>query len=231
MKKLTLLRIALTLFILSIFFLVIILAKNILIPIGISIFFAYLLYPPVWALERKGINRGVAIFLVIFLAILFFSGVAFFLSLQIANVDIDLTELKDQVITRVESAQQFLQNKTGVDTGTMDNYINKGTESFFSSWQSTFGSLFTATTTTLFQLGLLPVYTFFLLFYRTKTAHFIFRLVGRKNKRKALDIMREISSVTTKYMGGLLIVVLILAIMNSTGLFIIGVRHALFLVS
>jgi predicted PurR-regulated permease PerM len=71
------------------------------------------------------------------------------------------------------------------------------------------------------------VYTFFLLFYRTKTAHFIFRLTGRKNKRKTLDILRQVSTITTKYMSGLLIVVLILAVLNTAGLFIIGVRHAL----
>jgi len=117
--------------------------------------------------------------------------------------------------------------KTGADAKTMNYYIDKATKNFFSSTQSVLQSLFTATSAVLFQIGLLPVFVFFLLFYRTKTAYFIFRLVGRENKTLALHILREISSVTTKYLGGLLIVVAILAVLNSIGLLIIGVEHAI----
>lgn len=100
-------------------------------------------------------------------------------------------------------------------------------DKLFSSLQSQAGSIFSATTSTIFQIVILPVYTFFILFYRTKTAHFIFRLAGRKNKPKTLQILREISKVTTKYISGLFIVVFILALLYSTGLYIIGVEYAL----
>lgn len=227
MKNELLIRTALNLFILSIFVLFLILAKNVLVPFALSIFFAYLLYPLVWAIERRGVHRGIAIILVILVAILIVGSAGLFLSAKLSNMTIDFGELKDQMDTKIDHLQRVLETRIGVNPATMDYYFNKFTENILSSSESQVGSLFSATTTTLFQIGLLPVYTFFLLFYRTKTAYFVFRLSGRKNKRKTLDILRQIATITTKYMSGLLIVVLILAILNTTGLFIIGVRHAL----
>ena len=227
MKNQLLIKTALILFIVSIFTLGIIMAKDILIPLAIGFFFAYLLYPFVWIFERRGIHRGISIFLVLFVTLLIVGGVTLFLSVKLSNMNIDLAELKEQVDSKADSLQHVLEAKLGLNANTMDYYLGKASENIFSSWESEIGSFFTATTTTIFQLCILPVFIFFLLFYRTKTAHFIFRLVGRKNKPKAVRILREISTITTKYMGGLLIVVLILAVLNTTGLYIIGVPHAL----
>jgi predicted PurR-regulated permease PerM len=227
MKNEIYIRTALTLFLISLFVLLLILAKSILVPFALSIFFAYLLYPVVWAIERRGVHRGVAIIVVILATILIIGSAGLFLSAKLSNMTIDFGELKEQLDTKIDHLQKVLETKIGVNPNTMDRYFNKAGENFLSSLESQVGNLFSATTTTLFQVGLLPVYTFFLLFYRTKTAHFIFRLTGRKNKRKTLDILRQVSTITTKYMSGLLIVVLILAVLNTAGLFIIGVRHAL----
>lgn len=227
MKNELFIRTALNLFMISLFILFLILARNVLVPFALSIFFAYLLYPLVWAIERRGVHRGLAIVMVILAAILIIGSAGLFLSAKLSNMTIDFSELKDQLDTKIGHLQSVLETKIGVNPDTMDRYFNKASDSFFSSWESQVGSLFSATTTTLFQIGLLPVYTFFLLFYRTKTAYFTFRLAGRKNKRRTLRILRQVATITTKYMSGLLIVVLILAILNTTGLFIIGVRHAL----
>jgi len=227
MKKQILIKTALSLFILSVFTLFLVLAKDILAPFAISVFFAYMLYPLVWFIERRGVHRGIAIFLVILFALLILGSAGLFLSAKLSNMTIDFGELKNQVDNKIDNLQGLLESKIGINPETMDQYFNRATENFISSWQSIVGSLFSATTTTLFQIGLLPVYTFFLLFYRTKSAYFIFRLAGRKNKAMTLHVLREVSTVTTKYMSGLSIVVLILAVLNSTGLLIIGVRHAL----
>ncbi len=226
MKNQILIKTAASLFILSIFLLFLILAKDILVPFAISIFFAYMLYPLVWAIERRGVHRGIAIILVILITLIILGSAGLFLSAKLSNMTIDFGELKNQVDGKIEHLQGLLETRIGINPDTMDHYFSRVTESFFSSWESMAGSLFSATTTTLFQIGLLPVYTFFLLFYRTKSAYFIFRLAGRKNKAKTLHILREVSTVATQYMSGLLIVVSILAVLNSTGLLIIGVNHA-----
>jgi predicted PurR-regulated permease PerM len=221
-------KIAAAIFIISIFFLLIILAKDVLIPFAVSFFFAYLLYPLVWKLERRGLHRGLAIIVVMLAALLILGSAALFLSIRLSNVDIDLGELKEQVDTKSDSLLNIWEKKLGLEGNSINGYLEKSSEALFSSGQSTIGGIFSTTTTTLFQLFIMPVFIFFLLFYRTKTAHFILMLTGRRNKRKALQILREISTVTTKYMAGLLVVIFILAVLNTVGLIIIGVPNALF---
>jgi predicted PurR-regulated permease PerM len=108
----------------------------------------------------------------------------------------------------------------------MEHYVDNIFSSLFTGEQT---NIFSTTANTIFQILILPVFTFFLLFYRTKIAYFVFRLVGRKRKKKAVRILRDVSTVTTKYLGGLILVVIILAVLNSTGLIIIGIPHAIVL--
>ena len=222
-------RIALTLFIVSILLVGIIFAKSILIPLAISFLFAYLLYPVVWRIERYGLHRMIAILTVILISLIIIASVVFFFSVQISNIHINLDGMKDKMIQESSSTHSFLEDKLGINLNTIGFYFDTTIKNIVSSLQSQFGSIFTTTATTLFQIFILPVFTFFILFYRTKVAYFIFRLIGRNKKRKAVKILREVSTITPRYLGGLLGVVVILSVLNTLGLTIIGVPHALVL--
>jgi len=227
MKYNSIVKAGMFLIILSIAIAFLVIAKNVLFPIVMSTFFAYLLYPVVWRVERWGVHRALAAFLVILVVVIILAAGVVPFSIQASNLSLDYAEMKEQFDTKAESIQAVFQQKFHINANTMDDYTENLGSSIISSWQNSIGNLFSATTTTLFQIGMLPVFTFFLLFYRTKMAYFIFRAVGRKRKPKALTILKEISTLTSKYLGGVLIVVVILAVLNSLGLFIIGVKHAL----
>ncbi len=227
MKIQLLQKVAYTLLIISVLILGIILGKTILVPLSISFLFAYLLYPLVRLIERGNIHRVIAILLVLLMALVIVAGGILFVSVKISNLSIDLPELQQQINDKLTAFEQEIESILGMEVNTLDNFLRKAINNIFTAWESNAGVYFSATTTTLFQIGMLPVFTFFLLFYRTKTAYFIFKVVGKKNKLKTLQILREISSVTTKYVRGILIVVLILAVLNTTGLLIIGVPNAL----
>ena len=222
-----LIKISLVLFITTILLIFVIVTKDVLMPFCFSIFLSYLMYPLVWRLERLGIHRIISIMIVLLITITLLITVIFVMSSRISSIQIDYHAIKELFDTKVDSLLFFIESKFGVQVATIDDYMSDVSGVLFSSWQSAFGKLFSATTSTIFTITLLPVYIFLLLYYRTKTARFVFMLAGREKKAKALNILRQISMVTTKYMGGLLIVVFILAIMNTTGLYIIGVPHAL----
>ncbi len=227
MKRNILLKTALTLFIITVFLVAIILAKNILVPFAISVFIMYLVFPLVSKLEKEGMHRVLAILLVLLVTFVVVGGISVFVAVQVSNTSIDFTEIKEQLDTKVDDFQGFLANWLGINTSTVDKYLSQVSDNLLSFAKDKSGTFFAATTTTLFQLFVLPVFVFFMLFYRTKVAYFIFRLVGRKNKPKALYVLRQISTVTGRYMAGLLIVILILAVFNVSGLLIIGVRYAI----
>ncbi|WP_372647436.1 AI-2E family transporter [Draconibacterium sp.] len=215
--------------IISLFVTFIILTKNILIPMVIAMYFAYLLYPVVWKIERWGVNRAISILMVLLVVITFIGGIALLFSLKASNIEIDFNDVKEQFDKKSLNVQNLLTDKLEIDVSTVEQYFDRAVENFIDTWQAGIGNLFTTTTTTIFQIGILPVFTFFLLFYRTKTAHFILRITPKDKKFVTLTILREISKVITKYLGGLFLVVAILAVLNSAGLLIIGIKHALVL--
>lgn len=226
MKSFSLQNVALSLFIISLVILSIILAKSLLVPLVISVLFAYLLYPFTWFLEKKGLPRTVSILMVILLALALFTTGILFVSVKVSNFHFDVVEFKVQIDNKLIQYQQFFESNLGLHSNTFDSILKRTINNLFSAWETHAGAFVTATTSTVFQIFILPVFTFFLLFYRTKTSYFIFKIVGRKNKLKTIQILREISTVTSKYVRGILIVVIILAILNTTGLLILGIPNA-----
>ncbi|MBV2245961.1 MAG: AI-2E family transporter [Lentimicrobium sp.] len=227
MKDSKVLKIAAVLFILAAIITTMIFAKSVFVPLALSFFFAYLLYPVSWQMEKRGMHRGISIFLVILAALLILGGIGLFAGIKVSNANIDYDAIQAQVISKFDNMQNVLEKKLGMNSSAMDNVVSRATNAIGSSWESSVGMFFSRTTSTLFQIFLLPVFTFFVMFYRTKTAYFIFKIVGRENKQVTLNILREVSKVTGKYLGGILLVVLILAVLNSIGLLIIGVPNAI----
>jgi predicted PurR-regulated permease PerM len=190
---------------------------------------AYLIYPITWRLERWGVHRIPAILVVIILLIIVAGAITLYFSIQVTNINFDLNALKEKVIQGNHSIEAKLSEVFGMNVERVNNYIESAIQNLISTIASESGNVFSTTTTTIFQIFILPVFTFFILFYRTKTAFFIFKLTGKKNKKKTINILREISTVTSRYLAGLLGVVFILAALNTLGLTIIGVPHALVL--
>jgi predicted PurR-regulated permease PerM len=220
-------KISLSLFIVSILLLGAILAKDVLLPLVLGFFLSYLIYPVVWKIEKAGVPRVFSILIVLLVTVIIIGTIILLVSVKISHTTINLSDFKDQADQKTNTLMNFIESNVGLQASTIKDGINQIVDKLFSSLKSKAGQIFTTTTTTIFQIVILPVFTFFILFYRTKTAYFIFRLAGRKNKYKALQILREISKVTTKYMSGVFIVIFILAVLNSTGLYIIGVEYAL----
>src|SRR5690606_36189174 len=79
------------------------------------------------------------------------------------------------------------------------------------------------------RIGLMPVYIFFLLYYRNKFYRFIVEIVPDENEYQTEKIVSELNTVIVKYMKGILIVVLILCVTHSVALMIIGIKFPILL--
>jgi len=79
----------------------------------------------------------------------------------------------------------------------------------------------------LFLLILIPVYIFMLLFYQPLLLEFLFRLVGTNNHPKMKVIVQQIKTVVQRYLLGLIIEAVMIAILNSVGLLALGIEYAI----
>ncbi len=207
----------------------IIAAKEFLFPLFLALLFAYLLYPIVSFLDSKGLPRAIPILLSILLAFLVIGGIILLFYSQLNLMLEDYDAIKKQATQNIDAFENTIKETFGLQGNRIDGFLKERVDKFFSSEGSEINRLFSATTGTISKLFLLPVYVFLFLFFRTKFAYFILKVVDENKRSKAVKTLRDISTVAARYMGGVTIVVLILCIINSTGLLIIGVEYAVLL--
>jgi len=222
-----LIGVRLTYFLLSIILLIfgLIVAKDFLYPLAFGILLSYLLYPLVNFLEKKGMPRIMSILIPIVIALVVFAILALFVLKRVNLFMDDLPDFRAKTIAHIEDMQRYIESEFGIPAERFKNFLlsrifDIGTES---------GKIFSATTGTLFVILMQPVFVFLFLYYRTKFAYFVLKVVGRQNRLIAIQVLREIASVVTRYMLGVASVVLILCVFNSIGLLLIGIKYPLLL--
>ncbi|NLI25324.1 MAG: AI-2E family transporter [Bacteroidales bacterium] len=218
----TLLAIFLTLF-------GIIQAREFLYPLVFGALLAYLLYPMANFFEKKLFPRVFSILLSEIIGIIIIYGIALFLVRQVSRIIDDFPELRQQAIHNVSLFLSSLEAQFGISDKKIENFLRSVVEGLFTGTREQFNKLFVDLAGTVLKMALLPVYVFLFLFYRTKFAYFILKTIPKERHLVTINVLRKIATVATRYMGGVFIVVLILAVINSTALTMIGVRYAILL--
>ncbi len=203
--------------------------KNFLYPIFLGILFAYLLHPVAKFFERKSLPRIPGILLSVFLGVFIVYGTIFFIYTQLKFLLQDLPTLEAQAVKNIDTFVYQIESQFGTVSEEQHTTLKKSISEFFKSGTDNLDLILTATAQTAFTIFIMPVYIFFLLYYRNKYRDFVLMVLPEKGHQKTDDIIKEISIVIKKYMGGVFIVVLILCVLNSLGLYFVGVKYWLLL--
>lgn len=206
-------------------------AKSILQPLLFAFFFSVLLSPICGWLESYKVPRLLAAFIAILVGVLLLIGVGFFLYTQITAFTGDIDIFRQRFEEILETIQSFLATRFGVDEFIDFDQIRTSILNFFSENTDTLlrrvadaASLFTS-------IFLVPVFMFLILIFRDFLKEFVLRVFGHKSEeeyKKVETIINKVKVVVQGYIAGILIVIFILAVLNSIMLLIIGVEHALF---
>lgn len=201
-----------------------ILARQVLVPLFLSVMLAYLFYPAASWLEGKGIHRILTNLIVIVSAVIVIAGFIYGFIVLYNSFAQDLPDLKDQVESNLERFKQILIATFGMSEAAINAAVSNAT-----SGGKYVAEALTATTRTIVNIGLLPVYTFLILLYRDKFREFVSMQIKSDKEETAQKIFDQAALVVPKYLKGLLLVCAILIGLNSIGFYLIGVEFALML--
>lgn len=204
-----------------------ILAKNILIPFTIAVFFTFMLMPVSKKLIRWHLPKVLAILLSIVFAIAVFGALLYFFYAQVLSFVNDWPVIKETMLSKWENFQQFISETFNISIHEQQAWLTKKiTENASTGGVIVFG-LFSATTSFIASFTLIPIYIFFLTLYQDKIKEFI-RLVTKGDKSEhALVVVKKVSQVSQKYLMGIFLDVVILSVLNSAGFLILGLPHAI----
>ncbi|MCF8231148.1 MAG: AI-2E family transporter [Bacteroidales bacterium] len=207
------------------FFYSIIVAKHLLMVLTLAILFSYLLFPLVARLEMIHFPRFLANLVAILLLLAIFSGVIFLMYKQVETLLDDLPLLKRKALDNIDQLEVAIESWTGLEVQKQHLWLKENVNNLFESGSNFLKVTFTATTSTIVKMLLLPVFIYYMLFYRQKFFIFLLRIIPKDKKTITAQILKKISQMVQRYIGGVFIVVLVLSIINSLGLYSVGLKY------
>lgn len=204
-------------------------ARLLLYPVVLAVLFSYLLYPLSSWLEKGGIPRILANLSAILLVVSIVGTAVYIFSGQVDLFAQRWPDLKGQAETNIDRLSSSVSSLFGVSPTEMKTWLSEQLSSASENRSVLADTILPSTMGTIMAIGLIPVYVFFLLYYRDKLYAFFMMVYPEEQHAKVAEVIGEISTVTKKYVGGVFIVVLILCVINTVGLLIIGLKFALLL--
>ncbi len=203
--------------------------RNYLAPLTLGILFAYLLYPLANFFEKHGFHRGLANILSIILGLSVIYGIGLIIYKQFGLFLEDLPALRTRALHNASMIIASVEDFLGIEAGGLKKEVNAALQGLLDEPGNAITSVAGPTFFTIFTILIMPVYIFFLLYYRNKFKQFALMLVPDGKHMVAERIINEINTITIRYMTGMSLVVLILVVLNTAGFFIIGLKYALLL--
>jgi len=208
-----------------------ILAKTILLPLLFAIFFSILLSPLCNRLETWKIPRVFSALIVILGAVLILGGIGFLFYTQILEFVEDIDLIERRLRSLMDDTESLLAAWLGIELLIEFESLE---ERLFSLLRDNVDSLtrgLVSAASVLTAVFLVPVYLFLMLLFRNFLQEFLLQAFGRGGDdqlERATRIFEKITQVIQQYISGVVIVILILAVINSLMLWLVGVNHFLF---
>jgi predicted PurR-regulated permease PerM len=208
-------------FLVSIVFGAVILKEGafLLVPLIWGVFFAFALNPISNWFELKRIPRGIAIGISILSVTLIGAGVIYLLGNQMIGLLDEIPQIQNTLETKFKSSILELNQLIGSDSVDLENlglFNLVSTENFNTTIFQTGKSLTLA--------GIIPLYTFLLIYYKDFFAEFILKLYSNRNEH-ILTWVKDSGRVIQSYLSGILKVTIIVSILAGLFFYIIGVKY------
>ena len=209
------------------FFYILYVGQDILVPLIFATVIAILLNPVINFLCRKGMNKVVAILLVLTVALFIIGSLMYFMGSQISMFTETWPQLKQKISMIFSDGINWVSQKFNVAKPKIAAWVDKTRGEGMGNSSAVIGETLGTISGILVLIFLLPVYTFMVLFYKPLLLEFIARLFQRDKHKIVAEVLMETKVLIQSYLVGLLLEAALVATLNTAALLIIGIKYAL----
>lgn len=221
-------RLANVLIILAILIYGLIIAKDILAPLAFAVLFAFMLKPLCAFIERRLNWRAAAILIAFVIAIIPITILIAALNWQFQIILQDQADIAQKLQNGFNITFSWINQKLHFTRLTGEQWLKENSSTILETPIKYIGGGVSYSATFIINFALTFIYTFLLLLYRSAFKKFFFMQFSDNLLDKARKLLRRVQSVTQGYFYGLLTVLLIIGVLNSVGLWIIGLSYPVF---
>lgn len=210
-------------------FAILYIAQSIIVPVIFAILIAILLHPVVSLFIRLGINRVIAIFIALILVYLLIVSFGALLFSQVSKLSESWPELVDKFTVLINQAITWASGYFDIKPQKIHEWILKTRGELINTNGAALGRTIINIGSGLVMLFLIPVYIFLILFYQPIIIDFIRKVFVNRNQIQVREIVTQTKTVVQRYLIGLVIEFVIVAVLNSTALLLLGIDYAILL--
>lgn len=208
---------------------IMIIGKPLLVPILMGGFFAILFNPLSQWFEKQKAPRVLSSILSLLIMILLLVGIVTFI---ISTISSFTNDFDNNVGDRINEYANTIDNWTVKNIGVDEELRNKANidyiKSILAENSSSVSGFALKTVGSLTGIVLIPVFMFFFLLYRDHLCTVVIQIYHNKDPELVKTRIRSLNKLIQNYIIGVVKVMGILAILNITGLMILGIKHAVF---
>lgn len=210
-------------YLLIIFFSAIILylGKTLFIPLFFGLLIAIILNPLCRWFEKKRFSRTLAITLCLLLVTFIFSALIALLIWQLNMFNKDAPAILHKLEVFLRQFETWLAATFGTTGDLQTNWA----KNLASSLGSILGNAIQNIIATIFMLFLTPIYTALFLYHRHVFVQFLKSIIPEKYQRQLDKILQQTIHTYSSFIKGMVMVYIIVGVLNSIGLFFLGVKH------
>ncbi|SFT17768.1 AI-2E family transporter [Sphingobacterium wenxiniae] len=222
------LSLASSLFALTLILALMYVSQSVLLPLLFSILISISLFPLARLLEKLRLGKAFAAIMAVIVAIAIISLVGWFIVHQSIIIGKNATSITEKVLSVFDRVQDWAEATFGVERNEMVDRAKEEGNKLLSNAGSMIGATFGSIGNIVAGAVLVPLFSFFLLYYRDFFREFFFKAFKDAPKRKVNQTLNKIYEVVQSYLVGLITVMGIVAVLNTIGLIAMGIDYAWF---
>lgn len=201
--------------------------RDIFIPLAIAALISFVLHPICSWMERKGLGRmtaiifGISALMILFLSLLGLFAKQFFDFLEAWPA------LQSKLSASFQQLSDFIVDAYNISREQQSRWMMQATDKTAGNLFTIFQKAISISAVSVVMLILIPIYAVLILYYRHLWAEVLYRIFPGEKKE---DIQQLLSLTITTYYNfikGMGIVYVLVGVLNSIGLLLLGVPHAI----
>jgi predicted PurR-regulated permease PerM len=203
--------------------------QSIIVPVVFAVIIAIVLHPVVNFFVRHKLPRVVAIVITLLLTFLVVAAIGTLIVNQASQFSDSWPILVDKFTLTLNQTMAWISGYFDIKPKAIHAWVIKARVELLANSNAAIGQTLFAVGNGLIVLFLIPVYVFLMLFYHRLLIDFIHKLFVSSDQSQVSTIVNQTKTLIQRYLVGLVIEAVIVAILEIAALLILGVDYAILL--
>ena len=203
--------------------------KVVFVPLLFSIIFAVMLYPFCQRLESLGVSKGLSSFTAVFIATVCLALLAYLILRQVSIFLHQIPQLSEKTNKIIDNIQQYASKNLRMRKTNFADPLHLQVNELPGRVAAFLGNSLPFILGLLIDIFLIPLYVFFLLYYRHFFLEFSYKIFPDSEKILIDETLEKLEAVIKGYIFGQFLDIIIIGAVNAVVLYFLGIGYPIIL--